>query len=180
MVTLLFQPLDEDLCFSRVSLHHAPCCIYFIARRVSETLGVMKCKTERGEKRHGRRNETRLMEGERMRDTRGIVSEVLAWCVCVFKGDRVCLCLNSRFFSVSLCVCGHVFQCVCSKNVSVCVSVCSRVCALKVCVFCSQIHTLTHKFSAFFSLRRTCCKYNTSNDVFSRCKSVHKMATKKK
>ena len=41
-----------------------------------------------------------------------------------------------------------------------CVCVCVCVCVLSVCVM-------------------SVCKYNTSNDVFSRCKSVHKMATGK-
>ena len=31
--------------------------------------------------------------------------------------------------------------------------------------------------TAVYCNRRVWCKYHTSNDVFSRCKSVHKMAT---
>ena len=49
----------------------------------------------------------------------------------------------------------------------------------------SPLHSLIHRhkkdggrFSRRNSLRG--CKYNTSNDVFSRCKRVHKMATGKK
>ena len=48
----------------------------------------------------------------------------------------------------------------------------------------SWIHLLCYRWIVYSWRRSTVtdgrCKYNTSNDVFSRCKSVHKMATGKK
>ena len=49
--------------------------------------------------------------------------------------------------------------------------------------WCSWIHLLRYRWIVYSWRRSTVtdgwCKYHTSNDVFSRCKSVHKMATGK-